>query len=68
MIHVFPISYRGMQLSVLTYRHTDGTREILSIGGWELDEVPPMMLSKAKAHIKQMEEYTSPQKPTSSWN
>ena len=67
MIHVFPISYRGKILSVLSYRNEDGTREIISIGGWDVKDIPPMMLAKAHAQIKRMLEYSPPQNKTS-WN
>ncbi len=66
MIHIFPILYRGRELSVLTYRDTSGKREIISIGGWSLDEVPPMMVAKAEAYIRRMSEYSTPQKQ-SNW-
>ena len=67
MIHGFPISYRGKQLSVLTFKHPDGTRDILSIGGLDINEVPPVMKSKAELYLQRMQEYIAPKKDTTSW-
>ena len=68
MLHIFSMNYRGMPISVSTYRHTDGTKKIISIGGWDLDKIPPMMLAKAERHIKNAAEYSVPQTNSSSWN